>query len=96
VGCVGDGCGVPAAAIRRNGTAGGDRQRHYRPSTGPFRCTPHLWQPRVLNTLYARWDGVMGGTYYYLDLTAPGRQEEWVEPKGRATAAHEAPPFFSA
>lgn len=27
-----------------------------------------------------------GGTHYYLDLTALGRQEEWEEPKGRATA----------
>lgn len=26
-----------------------------------------------------------GGTDYYLDLTALGRQEEWEEPKGRAT-----------
>jgi predicted dithiol-disulfide oxidoreductase (DUF899 family) len=28
-----------------------------------------------------------GGSYYYLDLTALGRQEEWEEPKGRATDA---------
>jgi len=28
----------------------------------------------------------IGGTYYFLDLTALGRQEEWEEPKGRATA----------
>jgi predicted dithiol-disulfide oxidoreductase (DUF899 family) len=27
-----------------------------------------------------------GGTHAYLDLTALGRQEEWEEPKGRATA----------
>lgn len=27
-----------------------------------------------------------GGTHYYLDLTALGRQEDWEEPKGRATA----------
>ena len=29
-----------------------------------------------------------GGSYYFLDLTALGRQEDWEEPKGRATAAH--------
>ena len=27
-----------------------------------------------------------GGSYYFLDLTALGRQEDWEEPKGRAAA----------
>ena len=45
---------------------------------------------------YARGDEAMGGAYYYLDLTALGRQEDWEEPKGRATAAHDASPDFSA
>ena len=36
-----------------------------------------------------------GGSYYFLDLTALGRQEDWEEPKGRATAAHGASPDFS-
>jgi predicted dithiol-disulfide oxidoreductase (DUF899 family) len=36
-----------------------------------------------------------GGSYYFLDLTALGRQEEWEEPKGRATDAHGALPDFS-
>jgi hypothetical protein len=27
----------------------------------------------------------VGGAYYFLDLTALGRQEDWEEPKGRAT-----------
>jgi predicted dithiol-disulfide oxidoreductase (DUF899 family) len=35
---------------------------------------------------YARGLDQSGGTFYYLDLTALGRQEEWEEPKGRATA----------
>ncbi len=35
-----------------------------------------------------------GGSYYWLDLTALGRQEEWEEPKGRAEAAHAAGPDF--
>jgi predicted dithiol-disulfide oxidoreductase (DUF899 family) len=36
-----------------------------------------------------------GGSYYFLDLTALGRQEDWEEPKGRAAAAHRASPDFS-
>jgi predicted dithiol-disulfide oxidoreductase (DUF899 family) len=35
---------------------------------------------------FARGLEQTGGTHYYLDLTALGRQEEWEEPKGRATA----------
>jgi predicted dithiol-disulfide oxidoreductase (DUF899 family) len=35
---------------------------------------------------YARGTEQPGGTHYYLDLTALGRQEEWEEPPGRATA----------
>jgi predicted dithiol-disulfide oxidoreductase (DUF899 family) len=34
---------------------------------------------------FARGIEQPGGTYYYLDLTALGRQEEWEEPAGRAT-----------
>jgi hypothetical protein len=37
-----------------------------------------------------------GGSYYYLDLTALGRQEDWEEPKGRSSAARGAAPDFSA
>jgi predicted dithiol-disulfide oxidoreductase (DUF899 family) len=36
-----------------------------------------------------------GGSYYFLDLTALGRQEDWEEPKGRAASAHAARPDFS-
>jgi predicted dithiol-disulfide oxidoreductase (DUF899 family) len=35
---------------------------------------------------FARGIEAPGGTHAYLDLTALGRQEEWEEPKGRATA----------
>ena len=38
---------------------------------------------------------VSRGSYYFLDLTALGRQEDWEEPKGRATKAHGAIPDFS-
>lgn len=33
---------------------------------------------------YGRGGETVGGAYYFLDLTALGRQEEWEEPKGRA------------
>jgi predicted dithiol-disulfide oxidoreductase (DUF899 family) len=45
---------------------------------------------------YGRGAEMTGGSYYYLDLTALGRQEEWEEPKGRATDARDAVPDFSA
>ncbi len=40
---------------------------------------------RVFHTYstYARGTEQTGGSYYFLDLTALGRQEEWEEPKGR-------------
>lgn len=34
---------------------------------------------------YGRGGEQVGGAYYFLDMTALGRQEEWEEPKGRAT-----------
>ena len=42
---------------------------------------------RVFHTYstYARGGESVGGAWYYLDLTALGRQEAWEEPKGRAT-----------
>ena len=41
---------------------------------------------RVFHTysMYARGAEMLGGSYYFLDLTALGRQEDWEEPKGRA------------
>jgi predicted dithiol-disulfide oxidoreductase (DUF899 family) len=44
---------------------------------------------------YARGAEQTGGSYYFLDLTALGRQEDWEEPKGRAASAHGAIPDFS-
>jgi predicted dithiol-disulfide oxidoreductase (DUF899 family) len=43
---------------------------------------------------YARGAEMLGGSYYFLDLTALGRQEEWEEPKGRAADPHAADPSF--
>ncbi len=53
---------------------------------------------RVFHTYssYARGAEMTGGSYYFLDLTALGRQEEWEQPKGRASNARGAVPDFSA
>jgi len=42
---------------------------------------------RVYHTYssYGRGPETVGGAYYFLDLTALGRQEEWEEPRGRCT-----------
>jgi predicted dithiol-disulfide oxidoreductase (DUF899 family) len=52
---------------------------------------------RVFHTYssYARGAEQTGGSYYFLDLTALGRQEEWEEPEGRAESAHAASPDFT-
>jgi predicted dithiol-disulfide oxidoreductase (DUF899 family) len=52
---------------------------------------------RVFHTYstFARGAEMTGGSYYFLDLTALGRQEDWEEPKGRAAGAHAASPDFS-
>ena len=51
---------------------------------------------RVFHTysMYARGAEMLGGSYYFLDLTALGRQEEWEEPKGRSASARAAQPDF--
>jgi predicted dithiol-disulfide oxidoreductase (DUF899 family) len=51
---------------------------------------------RVFHTYsqYARGLESTGGSYYFLDLTALGRQEEWEEPKGRSDDARAATPDF--
>ena len=51
---------------------------------------------RVFHTYsnYARGAEMTGGSYYFLDLTALGRQEEWEEPSGRADFARGARPDF--
>src|SRR5436190_8552415 len=51
---------------------------------------------RVFHTYsnYARGAEMTGGSYYFLDLTALGRQEDWEEPKGRADLERGAQPNF--
>jgi len=41
---------------------------------------------------FARGGEMTGGSYYFLDLTALGRQEDWEEPKDRAASARRAQP----
>ena len=52
---------------------------------------------RVFHTYsqYARGLESTGGSYYVLDLTALGRQEEWEEPKGRSESARPGEPDFA-
>ena len=44
---------------------------------------------------FARGSEAAGGSYYFLDLTALGRQEEWEEPKGRVERPYDASPEFA-
>jgi predicted dithiol-disulfide oxidoreductase (DUF899 family) len=44
---------------------------------------------------YGRGAEMTGGSYYFLDLTALGRQEDWELPRGRASAARGASPDFA-
>jgi predicted dithiol-disulfide oxidoreductase (DUF899 family) len=46
-------------------------------------------------SMYARGAEQLGGSYYFLDLTALGRQEDWEEPKGRADDVRGARPDFA-
>jgi predicted dithiol-disulfide oxidoreductase (DUF899 family) len=52
---------------------------------------------RVFRTYsqYARGLESTGGSYYFLDLTALGRQEDWEEPKGRTDTARANMPDFA-
>jgi predicted dithiol-disulfide oxidoreductase (DUF899 family) len=52
---------------------------------------------RIFHTYsqYARGLESTGGSYYFLDLTVLGRQEEWEEPKGRSESARSARPDFA-
>jgi predicted dithiol-disulfide oxidoreductase (DUF899 family) len=52
---------------------------------------------RVFHTcsVYGRGLETIGGSYYMLDETALGRQEDWEEPRGRAQAVRGAVPDFA-
>ena len=59
-------------------------------------CFLHV-DGRVFHTysVYARGLESTGGSYYFLDNTALGRQEDWEEPKGRADSARRGIPDFA-
>ena len=59
-------------------------------------CFLHV-DDRLFHTYsqYARGLESTGGSYYFLDLTVLGRQEEWEEPKGRTDEARSAVPDFA-
>jgi predicted dithiol-disulfide oxidoreductase (DUF899 family) len=46
-------------------------------------------------SVYARGLESTGGSYYFLDNTALGRQEDWEEPKGRSESARVGTPDFA-
>ena len=52
---------------------------------------------RVFHTYsqYARGLEMTGGSYYFLDLTALGRQEDWEVPQGRSASARSSRPDFA-
>jgi predicted dithiol-disulfide oxidoreductase (DUF899 family) len=59
-------------------------------------CFLHV-DGRVFHTYsqYARGLESTGGSYYFLDLTALGRQEDWEEPKGRSESVRGNVPSFA-
>ena len=59
-------------------------------------CFLHV-DGRVFHTYsqFARGLESTGGSYYFLDLTALGRQENWEEPKGRSESVRGAQPDFA-
>jgi predicted nucleic acid-binding protein len=83
------------------------RRSRSRPTTRSSRVTSRASSPggsyflrdgdRVFHTYsnYGRGAEMTGESYYWLDLTALGRQEEWEQPKGRAASAHAATPDFA-
>ena len=52
---------------------------------------------RVFHTYsqYARGLESTGGSYYFLDLTVLGRQEEWEQPQGRSESVRSSTPDFA-
>jgi len=53
-------------------------------------------EDRIFHTYsnFARGAEMTGGSYYFLDLTPLGRQEDWEEPKGRAESVRAGNPVF--
>jgi predicted dithiol-disulfide oxidoreductase (DUF899 family) len=66
------------------------------PTEYPGRSAFLRVEDRVFHTysVYARGTETMGGSYYLLDETALGRQEDWEAPLGRVESARGAVPNF--
>ena len=77
--------------------AAGDGQELEQPMEGPGLSFFLRDGDRVFHTYstFARGTEMTGGSYYFLDLSALGRQEEWEKPKGRAVFVRPAVPDFS-
>jgi hypothetical protein len=54
-----------------------------------------IFSPALASTPTPSTLEAVGGSYYFLDETALGRQEDWEEPKSRAVVARGAVPDFS-
>ena len=67
------------------------------PSEQPGRSCFLRVDDRIFRTYsqYARGLESTGGSYYFLDLTALGRQEDWEEPKGRSADVRGNRPDFA-
>jgi predicted dithiol-disulfide oxidoreductase (DUF899 family) len=76
---------------------GEDFFEHPQPFEMPGRSCFLTVDGRVFHTYsqYARGLESTGGSYYFLDLTALGRQEDWERPEGRTDAARNAQPDFA-
>ena len=76
---------------------GDDFFEYDQPFEMPGRSTFLTVDGRVFHTYsqYARGLESTGGSYYFLDLTALGRQEDWEEPKGRSDSVRSASPDFA-
>lgn len=76
---------------------GSDLFHYDQPMEMPGRSCFLRVDDRVFHTYsqYARALESTGGSYYFLDLTALGRQEDWEEPRGRSTALRGNRPDFA-
>ena len=84
------------APVEYNWQAWDDDDTEY-PQEAPGRSHFLRVDDRVFhtNSVYARGLETIGGSYYLLDETALGRQEDWEEPKGRADDVRVAQPDFA-
>ncbi len=68
-----------------------------RPQRQPAQAADGQGRSGIFHTysVFGRGTEYVGNAYTFLDLTALGRQEDWEEPKGRATAVRGGDPTFT-